>query len=81
MKRRRVGGVRRLRQVFVTSFHVGLRNPLVLVLLLTAATWGIGFAGLETFWQPQVNVIRGADAAARTAGEMSAGAGMVPARG
>lgn len=60
-------GFHRLRNVFVTSFHVGLRNPLVLVLLLSAATWGIGFAGLETFWQPQVNVIRGANPGGGTA--------------
>ena len=60
--------IARLKDIGTTSLRIGLRNPLVLSLLVAAGTWGVAFAGLETFWQPYLTTIIGETGAVHTGG-------------
>ncbi len=58
--------VERFKAVLETSFRIVLRDRLVLVLMIGAATWGVAFAGLETFWQPHLATLAEGNGAERT---------------
>ena len=54
-----LGGVKTIPTVLKISIKEGIENRCIFLLLTTAIAWGIGFSGLETFWQPKVKIIVG----------------------
>lgn len=45
--------------ILKNSIKEGVKNKYIFLLLLTAIAWGVGFSGLEAFWQPKVKTIVG----------------------
>ncbi len=55
------------------SVKEGIKNKYIFLLLLTAVAWGIGFSGLEAFWQPKVKTIVGLESGDLILGVLSSG--------
>ena len=66
-------GFKLLPKVLSSSIEYGVKNNIILILLLTTFAWGVGFSGLETFWQPQVKDILGSDSQTWIFGVLAAG--------
>ena len=66
-------GFRKFPQVVSTSVQYGVKNSVVLLLLLTALAWGLGVSGVELFWQPQLKTILGSDSQTWVFGLLAAG--------
>ena len=69
----RVSGFRRFSRILGTSLTYGLRNRVVLMLLLATVAMGVALSGLENFWQPQLKSIIGAAFQTWVFGVLSAG--------
>ena len=54
-------GFRKFPQVVTTSVQYGLKNPVVLLLLLTTLAWELGVSGEELVWQHRLKAILGSD--------------------
>ena len=65
--------LRRLSHILSTSITYGVRNRVVLMLLLSTAALGTALSGLENFWQPQLKSIVGAGFQTWVFGVLSAG--------
>jgi len=66
-------GFKLLPEVLSSSIKYGVKNNIIFILLLTTFAWGVGFSGLETFWQPQVKDILGSDSQTWIFGVLAAG--------
>jgi DHA1 family quinolone resistance protein-like MFS transporter len=66
-------GFRQTPEVISTSMQYGLKNRVILMLLVSALAWGLGLSGLENLWQPQVKDILGSDSQTWIFGLLSAG--------
>jgi DHA1 family quinolone resistance protein-like MFS transporter len=51
----------------------GVKNRVILMLLVSALAWGLGLSGLENLWQPQVKDILGSDSQTWIFGLLSTG--------
>lgn len=54
-------GFKKLPEVISSSIQYGIKNNVVFMLLLATLALGVGLAGLESFWQPQVKNILSSD--------------------
>jgi len=54
-------GFKKLPEVISSSIQYGIKNNVVFMLLLATLALGVGLAGLENFWQPQVKNILSSD--------------------
>ena len=68
-----ISGLKLLPAVLSTSIKYGIKNKIIFMLLLSSFAWGLGFSGLETFWQPQVKDILGSDSQTWIFGVLTAG--------
>lgn len=68
-----ISGLKLLPAVLSTSIKYGIKNKIIFMLLLSTFAWGLGFSGLETFWQPQVKDILGSDSQTWIFGVLTAG--------
>jgi predicted MFS family arabinose efflux permease len=68
-----ISGFKLLPEVLSTSIQYGIKNNIIFLLLLSTFAWGVGFSGLETFWQPQVKNILGSDSQTWIFGALTAG--------
>jgi len=68
-----LSGFKLLPEVLTTSIQYGIKNNIIFLLLLSTFAWGVGFSGLETFWQPQVKNILGSDSQTWIFGALTAG--------
>jgi predicted MFS family arabinose efflux permease len=68
-----VSGFRRFPRILGTSITYGLRNRVVLMLLIGTIAMGVALSGLENFWQPQLKNIIGSDFRTWVFGLLSAG--------
>ena len=68
-----ISGFKLLPEVISTSIQYGIKNNTIFLLLLSTFAWGVGFSGLETFWQPQVKNILGSDSQTWIFGALTAG--------
>ena len=68
-----VSGFRRLSRILGASITYGVKNRVVLLLLVSTAALGIALSGLENFWQPQLKRIIGAEFQSWLFGLLSAG--------
>jgi predicted MFS family arabinose efflux permease len=68
-----ISGFKLLPEVLSTSIQYGIKNNIISLLLLSTFAWGVGFSGLETFWQPQVKNILGSDSQTWIFGALTAG--------
>ncbi|WP_326512091.1 MFS transporter [Clostridium intestinale] len=59
--------------ILKNSVKEGVKNKYIFLLLLTAVAWGIGFSGLEAFWQPKVKTIVGLESGDLILGVLSSG--------
>lgn len=50
-------GFRKILDVITISINYGLKNSVILILLVSGFVWGFSVSGLEQFWQPQVKNI------------------------
>lgn len=66
-------GFKVLPSILKSSIEEGVKNKCIFLLLLTAVAWGIGFSGLEAFWQPKVNDILGEESKDWILGILNAG--------
>jgi MFS family permease len=66
-------GFRKLTRVLTTSITYGVRNRVVLMLLVSTAALGFALSGLENFWQPQLKDILGGTFQTWLFGVLSAG--------
>jgi MFS family permease len=62
-----------LPNILKSSVKEGIKNKYIFLLLLTAIAWGIGFSGLEAFWQPKVKTIVGLESGDLILGVLSSG--------
>jgi len=68
-----ISGFKLLPEVLSTSIQYGVKNNTIFLLLLSVLALGVGFSGLETFWQPQVKNILGSDSQTWIFGALTAG--------
>jgi DHA1 family quinolone resistance protein-like MFS transporter len=68
-----ISGFKLLPEVLSASIQYGIKNNIIFLLLLSTFAWGVGFSGLETFWQPQVKNILGSDSQTWVFGALTAG--------
>jgi len=68
-----ISGFRRLSRILGASITYGVKNRVVLLLLISTAALGIALSGLENFWQPQLKGITGATSRTWLFGLLSAG--------
>lgn len=68
-----ISGFKLLPEVISTSIQYGIKNNIIFLLLLSTFALGVGFSGLETFWQPQVKNILGSDSQTWIFGALTAG--------
>jgi len=47
--------------ILSTSLKFGVKNRIILLLLLSSLGFAVGIIGLEQFWQPQLKIILGSD--------------------
>jgi len=66
-------GFKQTPEVISTSMQYGLKNRVILMLLVSALAWGLGLSGLENLWQPQVKDILGSDSQTWIFGLLSTG--------
>jgi DHA1 family quinolone resistance protein-like MFS transporter len=66
-------GFKQTPEVISTSLQYGVKNRIILMLLVSALAWGLGLSGLENLWQPQVKNILGSDSQTWIFGLLSAG--------
>lgn len=66
-------GCKRFPEVVSTSVQYGLKNRVILLLLLSSLGFAVGLVGLEALWQPQVKQILGSDSQTWIYGLLSAG--------
>jgi predicted MFS family arabinose efflux permease len=59
--------------VLATSIQYGVKNRVVLLLLLTTLGWGLGVSGVELLWQPRLKAVLGSDSQTWVFGLLSAG--------
>jgi MFS family permease len=52
---------KRLPSALSSSIQCGFKDKVIFLLLLSSVAWGLGFSGLEQFWQPRVKSILGSD--------------------
>lgn len=74
-------GFQQLPVVLTTSVQYGVKHPTISLLLGSALGWGIGVAGLELLWQPQVKSLLGSDSQTWIFGVLSAGYFLASAAG
>ncbi len=53
------GGFRQVPKIIKESIRVGFRNRDILFIFIAVFGWGVGFAGLENFWQPRFESVAG----------------------
>lgn len=68
-----ISGFRKLSRILRASITYGVRNRIVLLLLLSTAALGFALSGLENFWQPRLKGIIGAEFQTWVFGLLSAG--------
>jgi DHA1 family quinolone resistance protein-like MFS transporter len=68
-----VSGFRKLPHILAASITYGVRNRIVLMLLVSTAALGFALSGLENFWQPQLKGILGGKFQTWLFGVLSAG--------
>ena len=66
-------GFKQTPEVISTSMQYGVKNRVILMLLVSALAWGLGLSGLENLWQPQVKDILGSDSQTWIFGLLSTG--------
>jgi DHA1 family quinolone resistance protein-like MFS transporter len=66
-------GFKQTPEVISTSLQYGVKNRIILMLLVSALAWGLGLSGLENLWQPHVKNILGSDSQTWIFGLLSAG--------
>jgi MFS family permease len=66
-------GFKQTPEVISTSMQYGVKNRIILMLLVSALAWGLGLSGLENLWQPQVKDILGSDSQTWIFGLLSTG--------
>lgn len=66
-------GFKRTPEVISTSMQYGVKNRVILMLLVSTLAWGLGLSGLENLWQPQVKDILGSDSQTWIFGLLSTG--------
>jgi len=66
-------GFKLLPEVISTSMQYGIKDRVILMLLLSALAWGLGLSGLENLWQPRVKDILGSDSQTWIFGLLSTG--------
>ncbi len=54
-----MAGFRAVPKVLSSSLRYGIRDLSIFLLMLAGFAWGVGFSGLETFWQPQFRGVAG----------------------
>lgn len=68
-----ISGFRRLSRILGASITYGVKNRVVLLLLISSAALGVALSGLENFWQPQLKGITGATSRTWLFGVLAAG--------
>jgi MFS transporter, DHA1 family, quinolone resistance protein len=68
-----IAGLKKVPIVISESIQYGLKDRVILKLLIATAALGVGLAGMENFWQPRLKVIIGQDSSTRIFGLLSAG--------
>ena len=66
-------GIRNVPTVISTSIQYGLKDRIIIKLLIATAALGVGLAGMENFWQPRLKEIIGQDSSTWIFGVLSAG--------
>jgi DHA1 family quinolone resistance protein-like MFS transporter len=66
-------GFKQTPEVISTSMQYGVKNRVILMLLISALAWGLGLSGLENLWQPRVKDILGSDSQTWIFGLLSTG--------
>jgi MFS family permease len=66
-------GFKQTPEVISTSMQYGVKNRVILMLLVSTLAWGLGLSGLENLWQPQVKDILGSDSQTWIFGLLSTG--------
>ena len=52
-------GMERVAAVVGSAARIGFRDRAVFLMLLGSLAWGVGFSGLESFWQPRYRIVAG----------------------
>lgn len=68
-----VSGLKRFPEVISSALTYGVRNRIVLVLMIASLALGFGLMSIEVFWQPQLKSILGDNDASWVFGVMAAG--------
>jgi len=66
-------GFKQTPEVISTSVQYGVKDRVILMLLVSTLAWGLGLSGLENLWQPQVKNILGSDSQTWIFGLLSTG--------
>ncbi len=68
-----VSGIKRFPEVISTAVAIGVKNRIILTLMIASSALGFGMIGVEIFWQPQLKELLGEDNASWVFGVMAAG--------
>ncbi len=68
-----LSGLKRFPEVVSTSVQYGLRNKIVLALMIASLALGFGIMSVEIFWQPRLKALLGPESASWIFGVMAAG--------
>jgi len=53
--------IKELNNFIIETIQQGIKNKIILILLIATFIWGYCFAGVEFYWQPQIKNIMGAN--------------------
>jgi predicted MFS family arabinose efflux permease len=68
-----LSGLKRFPEVISTAVKYGVKNRVILTLMIASLALGFGMIGVEVFWQPQLAGLLGEDDASWVFGVMAAG--------
>ncbi len=68
-----LSGLKRFPEVISTAVKYGVKNRVILTLMIASLALGFGMIGVEVFWQPQLKGLLGEDDASWVFGVMAAG--------